>query len=85
MPLSKNVLKPLTKSILIPLGLTAAASATDVAIHKKMFGSGRPSDFASRTTTVIISNEEMDDIMKIVKSLEESGLLIKGISKTIKN
>ena len=36
----KNVRKPLVKSILIPLGLTAAASATDAAIHEKMFGSG---------------------------------------------
>ena len=50
-----------------------------------MFGSGvRPWDLASHTT-LIISNEEMNDILKIVKSLEESGLLIKGISKTIKN
>ena len=61
----------------MPLGLTAAVLATDVAIHKKMFGSG--------FTTLIISNEEMNDIMKIVKSLEESGLLIKDVSKTIKN
>ena len=65
------------KSDLIPLRLTAAASATDAAIHKKMFGSG--------TTTLTISNEEMNDIIKIVKSLEESGLLIKGVSKTIQN
>ena len=71
----KNVLKPLAKSVLIPLGLTASASVTDAAIHKKIFGSG--------VTTLIISNEEMNDIMKIVKPLEESGLLIKGISQTI--
>ena len=70
----KNVLKPLAKSILIPSGLTAAASATDAAIDKKIFGSGHPSDFASHTTTLIILNEEMNDIMKIVKSLEVSGL-----------
>ena len=76
LPLMKNVLNPLAKSILIPLGLTAA-SATDAAIHKKMLGSG--------FTTLIISNEEINDIMKILKSLEESGLLIKGISETIKN
>ena len=75
-----NVLKLLAK-VLIPLG-SAAASAADAAIHKKMFGSGtRPSDFAKQT----ISNEEMNDITKIVKSLEVSGLLIKGVSKTIKN
>ena len=85
MPLIGNVLKPLAKSILIPLGLPAAASATNAAIHKKMFGSGRPSNLALCNTILIISNEEMNDIMKIVTSLEESGLLIKDISKTIKN
>ena len=46
-----------------------------------MFGSGRCSDLTSRTTTIIISNEEMEDIMKILRSLEESGLLIKCVSK----
>ena len=56
LPLMKNVLKPFAKSILIPLGLTAAAAVTDAAIQKKMFGSG--------TTTLIIPNEEMNDIMK---------------------
>ena len=72
----KNVLKPLANSALKPLGLTAAAAATDTAIHKKMFGSGtRPSDLAKQTA-LIISNEEMNDIMKEDKSLEESGLLI---------
>ena len=69
-----NVLKPLAKSVLLPLGLTAAAAATDAAIHKKMFGSGCPSDLALRMTTLIISNEEMNDIMKTIKSLEEFGL-----------
>ena len=75
--LIQNVLKPLTKSVLIPLGLTAATSATDAAIHNKMFGSGM--------TALKMSNEEMNDIMKVVKWLEESGLLIKDVSKTIKN
>ena len=73
----KNVLEPIAKNDLIPLGLTAVAAATNTAIHKKMFGSG--------VTILIISNEEMNDIMKILKSLEESDLLIKGVSKTIKN
>ena len=77
LPLIGSVLKPLAKNVLIPLGLTAAASATDAAIPKKMFGSG--------TTTLIISNEEKNDIIKLVKSLEESGLLIKDVSETIKN
>ena len=75
--LIENVLKPLAKSILIPSRLTAEASATDAANHKKMFESGM--------TTLIISNEEMNDIMKIVISLEESGLLIKAVSEKIKN
>ena len=57
-----NVLKPLAKSVFTPLGLTAAASAKSAAIHKKIFGSG--------FTILIISNEEMNDIMKIIKSLE---------------
>ena len=77
LPLIGSVIKPLGKSILIPLGLTAAASTTDTAIHKKIFRSG--------FTTLKISNEEINDIMKIVNSLEESGLLIKGVSETIKN
>ena len=75
--LTGNVIKSLAKSVLIPLGLTATASATDAAIHAAMFGSG--------ITALTISNEVMNDIMKIVKSLEEYGLLIKGVSKTIKN
>ena len=74
----------------MPLGLTTAASATDPAIYKT-FGSGmRPRMLASRPldlakqTTLIISNEQMNNIMKIVKSLEESGLLIKGVVKQLK-
>ena len=73
----KNVLTSLTKNVLVPLGLTTAASATDAAIQKKIFGPGM--------TALIISNKEMEGIMKITKSLEESGLLIKGVSETIKN
>ena len=72
LPLLKSVIKPLGM-----LGLTAAASATDAAINKKILGSG--------TTTLIISNDEMKDILKIVKSLEDSGILLKGVSETIKD
>ena len=61
---------------MIPLGV-ASASVADAGIHKKFLGSG--------TTTLIISNEELEDIMKIVKSLEYPGLLVKGISETIQN
>ena len=76
LPLIGNVLKPLANSVLTPLGSPLAASVTDASNHKKMFGSG--------ATTLIIPNEEMNDVMKIVKSLEESGLLIKSISERIK-
>ena len=77
--LIKNVIKTLAKSVLIPLGLTAAALAADAGIHKKILGSGH------NNTTLIISNDEMDDILKIVKSLENSGVLLKGVSKTIQH
>ena len=77
LPLIKNVIKPLAKSVLIPLGLTAAASAADAGIHKKILISGN--------TTLIISNEEMNDIMKIVQALEDSNILLKGVTKTIEN
>ena len=79
--LMKSVIKPLAKSVLIPLGLTAAASAADAGIHKKILGSGSDHN----NTILIISNDEMDDIMKIVKSLEDSGVLLKGVSETIQN
>ena len=87
LPLIKNVIKPLAKSVLIPLGLTAAASAADADIHKKILGSGCPLDLAPphNNTTLIISNDEMDDILKIVKSLENSGVLLKGVSETIQH
>ena len=76
-PLIKNVLTSLAKSVLSQPELTAAVSARDAANRKKVFGSGM--------TALIISNEEMDDIMKIVKSLQYSGLLIKGVCETIEN
>ena len=66
LPLIGNVPKPLAKSVLIPLGLKVAASATDAAIHKKMFRSG--------LRTLMISNEEINDNMKIIRSLEKFGL-----------
>ena len=74
--LMKNVLIPLAKNVLLLLGLTAAASATDEVIQKKLFGSG--------TTSLIISKEEMEDIMKSVKFLEEPDLLIKKSVKQLK-
>ena len=77
-----NVLKPLAKNVLIPLRLIAPTSATNAVFHKKIFRLGRrPSDFPACVRTLIISN----DIMKIVKSLEESGLLMKGVREKIKN
>ena len=74
----KNVIKLLAKNVLIPLGLTAAVSAADAWIHKKILGSG--------TTTLVISNDKMKGIIiKVVKSLEGSCLLLKGVSETIQN
>ena len=64
----KSVIKPLAKSVLVPLGLTAAAaSAPDVGIHKKILGSGH-----NNNTTLTISNDEIEDVLKIVRSLEDS-------------
>ena len=78
LPLVKNVITPLAKSALIHLGLTAAAaSAVDAAIHKKILGSGN--------TTLIISNKDIEDLIKIVKSLEDSGLLLKGVTELVQN
>ena len=72
-----KVAVPLAKDILAPLGITAAASATDAGIQKKMSGSG--------TTTFVISNKKMNDITKIVQALEDSNILLKRVTKTIKN
>ena len=78
-PLIKTGL-PLLKSIIKSLGLlglTAASSAIDAGVQKKIYESGK--------STLIISNEEMNDIMKIVQALEDSNILLKGVTKTIKN
>ena len=72
LPLLKSVIKPLGL-----LGLTATSSAIDAGVQKKIYGSGK--------TTSVISNEEMDDIMKIVQALEDSNIILKGVTKTIKN
>ena len=68
----KSVIKPLGL-----LGLTAASSAIDAGVQKKIYGSGR--------INLLTSNEEMNDIMKIVYALENSNILLKGVTKTIKN
>ena len=72
-----KVAVPLAKNILTKLGITAAASAMGSGIQKKAHG--------SETTTLIISNEEMNDITKIVHTLEDSNILLKAVTKTIKN
>ena len=72
-----KVTVPLAKNILAPLGITAAALAIDAEIQKKIYSSG--------TIALIISNKEMSDIMKIVQALEDSNVLLKGVTKTIKN
>ena len=76
LPLMKSVIKSLAKIVLVPLGLTVAASAADAGIHKKILGSGY-------NTTLIISNDKMEEILKIVRSLEDSGLLLKRVTETI--
>ena len=75
--LMKSVLTPLAKSVLLPLRLSALMSAADATLQKKIYGSG--------STALVISNEKMEYIVKVVKSLQQSGLLIKVISETIKN
>ena len=73
----KNVLKLLAKNLLMLLGLTAAASATDTGIQNKMI--------ESDMTMLLISNEELNDIIKIVKYLKEFYFLINDVSETIQN
>ena len=68
---------PLANTLLAPLGITAAASAIDTGSQKKIHGSW--------TTTLIISNEEMNDLMTLVQPFEHSNILLKGVTKTIKN
>ena len=74
-PLMKVAL-PLPKNILAQLGLIAGMSAIDGSIQKKMHGSG---------VILIIEQEDMNDIMKIIEALENSGILLKGVTKTIEN
>ena len=74
-PLTK-VLMPLAKNVLAPLGLTAAMSAIDGSIQKKVHGSG---------AKLIIEQEDTNDIIKIIEALENSGILLKGVTKTIEN
>ena len=77
LPLIGNLLKRLAQSVSMLLKLTAAASAKDPAIHKKMFESG--------DTTLIFSYDEINDVIKIVRSYEKPCLLKSGYNKTIKN
>ena len=72
------MIKPWSQSILIPSGLTTEASSVDAGIHKRILGS-------VNMTTLIISNDEIEGIIKIVKSLEYSGLLLKGVNETVQN
>ena len=71
-----KVVMPLAKNVLAPLGLTAAMSAVDGSIQKKIHGSG---------VKLIIEQEDMNDIIKIIEALENSGILLKGVTKTIEN
>ena len=71
-----KVAMPLAKNVLAPLGLTAAMSAIDGSIQKKIHGS---------RVKLIIEQEDMNDIIKIIEALENSGILLKGVTKTIEN
>ena len=71
-----KVAVPLAKNILAPLGITASASVIDAGIQKKIHGSG--------TTNLIILYDELNDIMKIVQALEDSAILLRGVTKAIK-
>ena len=71
-----KVAMPLAKNVLAPLGLTTAMSAIDGSIQKKIHGSG---------VQLTIEEEDMQDIIKIIKELENSDILLKGVSKTIEN
>ena len=77
LPIMKNILTTLTKSVLIQLGYTVAILSTDRAIPRKIFGLWM--------TKLIISIKEMENIMEVVKYLEESGLLIRCVTKTIES
>ena len=71
-----KVAMPLAKNVLSPLGLTASMSAIDGSIQKKIHGSG---------VKLIIEQKDLNDIMKIIEALEISGILLKGVTKTIEN
>ena len=71
-----KVAMPLAKNVLAPLGLTDAMSAIDGSIQKKIHGSG---------VKLIIEQEDMNDIIKIIETLENSGILLKGVTKAIEN
>ena len=75
--LLKNILTPLAKSFLVPLALTVAVTVTDAGVQMKVCG--------LRTTILASSKEESNDIMEIVKHLDESDLLKKSASKKVKN
>ena len=91
LPLIKNVIKPSAKSVLIPPGLTEAASVADGGIHKKILVSGHYRTLSSVShihpscATLIISNNEMENVIKVVKSFDDSGLLLKGVTETVQN
>ena len=76
--LIKSAITALAKGVLIPLGLIAAASAADAGIHKKILRSGN-------NKALILSNKDIDHLIKMVKSLEDSGLLLKGINESVQN
>ena len=77
-----KVAMPLAKNVLTPLGLTVAMSAIDGSIQKKIHGSGATKGAGIK---LIIEQEDTNDIIKIIEALENSGVLLKGVTKTIEN
>ena len=78
LPLMKNEIKPLAKSVSTPVGWSSAVSAADAGIHKRALGSG------TKITTLMTPNDEMEGVIKNVKYLEDSSLLLKGVNEPIK-
>ena len=82
---NKYLVKPELLARNEPLGLTAAASAADIGIHNTRISRRHSSFSASSNATLIISNKDMEDLIKVEKSLEDSGLLLNGVTELVKN
>ena len=73
-----KIAMPLAKNVLMPLGVTAAASAMDAGIQKKIRGFGN-------SVTLVMSNQELNDILQVIKGLEHQRMLVKGLSEAVED